>query len=174
MMSSIERWTHLAILCLCLTVSAVLIKKHFLAPASPSLGIASGETLTLPEEAALASAEKTLIIALSPDCRFCTESMPFYRQLIDSRSAGGSDFRVVAVVGDRDRMWPEQRILQAAGVEVDTMVSADFQSIGIVGTPTLVLVDRRGEALDVWQGKLDEKRQARVRRALAAPGKATS
>ena len=166
MTSNIEKLTHLSILLLCVTVSAVLIKKHFLAAATASVSLDSGEVLALPEQAGLARSEKTLVIALSSDCRFCIESMPFYRELILSRAAADSDLRIVALVEHLDRLRQEQRLLQEAGVEVDSLLSVDFQSIGIAGTPTLVLVDRQGEALHVWKGKLTEEGQAQVYRSL--------
>ncbi len=166
MTSNIEKVTHLSILLLCVTVSAVLIKKHFLTAATASPSIESGDILALPEQAGLAHTEKTLVIALSPDCRFCTESMPFYQDLIERKTAAKSDLRVVALVENPDRLSQEQRFLQEAGVDDDSLLSVDFQSIRIAGTPTLILVDRQGEALHVWKGKLTEEGQAQVYRSL--------
>ncbi len=41
--------------------------------------------------------QPTLILFVNSECRFCTESMPFYRRLLADRRPGGSDLSVVAV-----------------------------------------------------------------------------
>lgn len=44
--------------------------------------------------------------------------------------------------------------LKRLGVSVDEIRQASLDSIGVNGTPTLILVDNRGAVVDFWIGKL--------------------
>ena len=46
------------------------------------------------------------------------------------------------------------------------MKQAALSSIGVVGTPTLLLVDARGKVSDVWRGKLQPNDEEGVIGAL--------
>ena len=43
-----------------------------------------------------AGADRALVLALSPTCHFCNDSMPFYKQLLDQRNQKGSAVKVIA------------------------------------------------------------------------------
>ena len=166
MRKNLEILANVSIAVLCLTVSGVLVKKHFFptTPPEPTPAVARGDVIDLPEGLA-ADAEVVVLAALSPGCGFCNESMTFYRQLSQSR-AGHADLRIVAVVRPSDHVEEERRVLQAAGVEVDNIVTTDFKAMGIPGTPMLIATDRRGKVLDSWLGKLDESQEHEVLQAL--------
>ena len=163
----LETLANTAIIVLSVTVAAVLAKNYLLAPVSPGpLGIRKGQTFELPQEANFTTAESTLVVALSPGCSFCTQSLPFYRSLVTRRDSGKAPLRIVAVVARKGQIEDEQRILEEAGIHVDALLPADLAELGISGTPTLILVDRRGEVMEVWPGKLSEEREIRVLQSL--------
>ena len=46
------------------------------------------------------------------------------------------------------------------------VVSASFDSLGVEGTPTLLLVDKLGKVEQAWVGKLDDSGQKQVQSEL--------
>jgi len=101
---------------------------------------------------------KTLILITASTCHFCTESMTFYRKLSSlARSRGTRLVGVSWESPERNRAY-----LTSHGVDVDEIVSASKTSIGIRGTPTVILVNSRGVVLNSWPGKLDEPTETEV------------
>jgi thioredoxin-related protein len=98
--------------------------------------------------------QNSLLIAVSTSCHFCQDSLPLYKQ-ITARSKG--QLNVVAVL---PQSQPEAtKFLRDAGVEADQVVSASLESIGVRGTPTVMLLDGNGKIQKAWVGRLDEKRK---------------
>jgi thioredoxin-related protein len=122
----------------------------------------------LPALAAMmpAGADRALVIAVSPLCHFCNESLPFYKQLVDRRNQTRSAVKVIAAVPNAQARADELAAFRAGGVLPDGVVAADFNSLKVPGTPTLMLVDRNGRVLEVWVGKLEESRQKEVLKRL--------
>jgi len=52
--------------------------------------------------------------------------------------------------------------LSKLGVETTGVVQSSLSSIGVSGTPTLLLVDNTGSVVGLWVGKLSESDAARV------------
>lgn len=99
---------------------------------------------------------QTLLLALSTSCRFCTDSAPFYQRLSKDRG----DTRLVAVF-QQDNSEGE-RYLSNLGVKVDEVEQAAFVDLGILGTPTLVLVDSSGKVINKWEGALSSTSESEV------------
>jgi thioredoxin-related protein len=104
-----------------------------------------------------AGSQRALVVAVSPTCHFCNDSMPFYKRLIDERNQKGSQVKFVAAVPNEQAKAEESQKFASAGAQPDSMVNLDFASVKVPGTPTLLLVDNTGKVLDVWVGKQDEK-----------------
>jgi hypothetical protein len=60
------------------------------------------------------------------------------------------------------------RFLNGLGVGVAEVVQAAVRDVGVRGTPTLLLVDRRGMVLRTWVGRLAPERESEVLAAVAA------
>ena len=111
-----------------------------------------------------AASEKTLVLFVSSRCRFCTDSAPFYRQLIGATPRTGGVRFVAAGVEPREVL---ASYLRELSVEVDAIVSFPGPPPRRVrGTPTLVLVNSEGQVDLSWVGMLRESDQAALRRAL--------
>lgn len=96
----------------------------------------------------------SLLIVVSTECHFCRDSLPFYRELT-ARTRG--KVQVVAVL---PQAQPEARkFLGDAGIEADRIVTATPETLGVRGTPTVLLVDGSGKVKQVWEGQLDEAGQ---------------
>ena len=104
---------------------------------------------------------RTLVIALSTRCRLCTESAPFLRRLADE---AGKTTKIVAVL---PQTVPEaEGYLKAEGVRVDEVKQAAPGSIGVRGTPTILLVNEEAVVTSVWEGRVDAHQQAQALRHL--------
>jgi thioredoxin-related protein len=115
-----------------------------------------GKSVTLPGTQ-LNPQHNSLLVAISTQCHFCKDSLPFYKTLAE-RAQGKLD--VIAVFPQP--VAEAQSFLQQAQVAPTSIVSADFSKIGVQATPTMLLVDPHGKVLDEWMGKQDESGEQRV------------
>lgn len=109
---------------------------------------------------AYSNAGLTVIVAVSTRCRFCTDSMPFYRRLQAEVRAGDRRAQFVAMaVEDVDiiRQYLERHV-----VTPDAVVSGRDAGFDLRGTPTLILVDHSGRVVDSLQGLLTDDQQSGV------------
>lgn|SRR5215471_2320420 len=163
----IETTANVAIILLALVVGAVLIKRQFHGSSSSlnataltaSPALRAGARLSL-RDVDWTKSRRTLLLALSKGCHFCTESAPFYRKLADETS-GRSDLRLIAVFplgGPSDA----KEYLNELGVSVAETKQAPLEAIGARGTPTLVLVDSGGTVMDSWTGRLTAEKETEL------------
>jgi thioredoxin-related protein len=160
--SKIELFSNIAIIAVALLLGAALVNRYFLNYYVPqtaqakSPGIKPGTALSLPD-ADWNKNEKTLVVALSTTCRYCTESLPFYK-LLAQQKAGRGDLKITAVLpqsADEAR-----RYLSEHNVSVDEIKQADLPEVR--GTPTLIIVDKNGSVLESWVGKLPPEKETEV------------
>jgi len=117
----------------------------------------------------LDGADRTLVMVLRHDCRYCAESLPFYQSL-STRGATheGKIKRQIAILTGDD---PEtaRHYVSANRLNVSMVVSIpekQRQDLKVTGTPTLMLVDRAGVIRRLWIGKLDAAGEQEVKLAL--------
>lgn len=99
---------------------------------------------------------KTLVLAISSTCHFCTESAPFYRQL----AGANESTQLIAILPQP--VNEGRRYLTGLGLEVDHVVQAPLNSINVSGTPTLLLVNRDGNVMGTWVGRLPADQEVEV------------
>jgi hypothetical protein len=102
---------------------------------------------------------RTLVLALQPGCHFCTSSAPFYKQLVMRQSARPS-LTLIAVLPSP--VQDSKAYLDSLGVSIEDVRQSPLSSIGVSGTPTLLMVDRAGVVTGVWRGRLDHDHEAEV------------
>ena len=103
--------------------------------------------------------DQTLVLVLSSTCHFCTESAPFYQRLV-TEARRNRNTRLIAVLPQ-----PTEdgiRYLKQVGVSIDEVLQAPLSTLGTRGTPTLILVDKRGEVKNTWIGRLAAERESEV------------
>jgi hypothetical protein len=165
--TKIETLANIMTVAVSLLLSVVLVKQ-FLLPArghragGPETVVGANLNGSLPG-VDWAKNGRTLILAISTRCRFCKESAPFFKRIEKERP---KDMRLVAVLPQP--VDEAQKYLDGEGVHVDEVRQASPQSIGVVGTPTLLLVDGRGKVSNVWRGKLQPDDEEKVMAALRA------
>lgn len=102
-----------------------------------------------------------LVLVVSSTCPVCTESMPFYRHIIDRRTQAHSDLVIAAV--SRESVRSLSRYLAAHGVNTDVHIEAGYPtSFQIRMTPTLILLDEMQRVRRVWYGRLNDTEQPTV------------
>lgn len=168
-----EVLANIAIICVSLLLGIVLVKR-FLWPRAEQTSapptqqqqrdprVPRGAKVSLPNTDWLKN-HRTLILAISDKCRYCTESGPFYKDLMQARA--NKNVRVIAVFPQ-----PEQEgkaYLDKLGVSVDEIRQATLESIGVSATPTLIMVDESGTVIDSWVGKLPSDKEAEVKSRLS-------
>lgn len=169
--SALDTVANIAIILVCAIAAFVLIRNQFFPPApqrppGAPPQVEKGERFDQLKAVVPAGTERALVVALSPTCHFCNESMPFYKQLIDQRNQKGSPVKVIAAVPAEQAKAEEAKKFAEAGTQPDNMVQLDFSAIKVPGTPTVLHVDNTGKVLDVWVGKLDESGQEDVLEVL--------
>ena len=109
--------------------------------------------------------QRTLVLYLSTTCHYCNESSPFYKRLVE-KFGDSTNLKLVAVLPD-DTSVAKQH-LNRLGVNIGDVYSSELDSIGVVGTPTLLLVNESGTISDMWRGKLTSAREIEVLNKLAS------
>ena len=99
---------------------------------------------------------QTLLLILQKDCRFCTESAPFYKTLVHEATSRGN-IRLVAVLPQS--VEDSKKYLNTLGVPIEDVRQ---EQVPVDGTPTLIMVDNKGVVSEVWLGKLKPDKEAEV------------
>jgi hypothetical protein len=163
----IETLANLMTVVVSLLLSVVLVKEFLLPPrarraAGPETVVGTSLKSSLPG-LDWGKNGRTLILAISTRCHFCTDSAPFFKRIEKERPR---DVELVAVLPQP--VNEARKYLDGEGVHVEEVRQASLQSIGVAGTPTLLLVDARGKVSDVWRGKLQPDDEEKVIAALRA------
>lgn len=83
----IELFSNIAIIIVALSLGGVLVSRYFLSTvAAPKPSAVESDSLKAGTKLQLSDidwskSEKTLLMVLSANCRYCTESAPFYQKL---------------------------------------------------------------------------------------------
>lgn len=168
--STLDTVANVAIILVCAIAAFILIRNNFFnkpqagGPRPPEAAV--GEQYDELRKVVPAGTDRALVVAISPTCHFCTESMPFYKRLLDERNQKGSKTKVIAAVPQEAAKAEEQKTMASAGVNPDALVVVDFKNIKVPGTPTILHVDGQGKILDVWVGKQDSSGEEKILAAL--------
>jgi hypothetical protein len=161
----IELLANVAIIIVAVLLGVVLVKQLVLnknnqpaRPASARRELARGEKVSL-SGVEWAKNSHTLLLVLQKGCRFCTESAPFYQELIKQTSAR-NDIKLVALLPQT--VEEGKQYLEEIGVGIADVRQVSPSQINVGGTPTLILVNDEGVVTDVWAGKLPPDTESQV------------
>jgi hypothetical protein len=102
----------------------------------------------------------TVILAVSSGCRYCTNSMAFYRSLPEAIRTKEREVQLVAMgVESSPRV---RECLVHNGVIPDVVVNGREAQLPLRGTPTLILIERSGRVLISLQGLLTGEQETHV------------
>ena len=167
MKKTLETIANIVVILVAVLAGALLIKNNFFkAPLARQENLA-GRTISL-NEIDIGATKATVLLALSPKCRFCDESAPFYRRLGSLKTSPGSGFQTVGVFGEPVETGKEY--LTKEGLSTDAVVSRPLADLGVQGTPTLLVVNNKGKIVQSWIGLLNETEQKEVLDVLRTLG----
>lgn len=163
---NVEQFISISILVFSVLLSAFLIHKYLFSSFNQPESIqAVNKQITLPD-VSWSEQPKTLILALQTSCHFCNESAPFYKHLIERIK--GKNIKLVAVFPtDIEESRAHLNKLGLTNIDVK---QASLDSIQVRGTPTLILVNDKGEITNFWVGKLDPDKETEVFNKLFLEG----
>lgn len=149
----IEVSANVGIIVVAILLCFVLGKRFLFPPAqvpSPT-EIVAGTLVSVPDFD-WSKSNRTLMLVLQKDCRFCTESAPFYRTLVSTAPAKA--IKLLAVLPQEESVAREY--LESMDVQIDDVRQLSLSSLHVRGTPTLILVDSNGKVIKSWVGKLPD------------------
>ena len=165
-MTRLDKAANIALIIACLLLIGALARNYYLSrlpDPSIKLGIEKGEPVKLSGDASAdkQSAQATLVLALSTNCHFCQESVPFYQKLaVFKNSSPARALQLATVMSE-----PKEEIeayLKKHGIAADAVFSMPVSQIGVKGTPTLLLLDGQNKLIESWVGKLNSQEESEV------------
>ena len=154
-------FANVAIILVAILLGYFLIQRFFFQqnpqPDQPPTEIAKGTKISLPEMV-WDENQKTMLLVLQKGCKFCTESMPFYKSLVEKTNEKG--IKLIAVLPNSRE--ESQQYLKENGVEIREIRQAKLDSVNVRGTPTLLLINGKGEVENSWIGKLPSQKESEV------------
>ncbi len=158
----IEIAANIAIIAVAIMIGGVLVQKYVLSPKPQALpSVPLGAKLTLPD-VDWAKNNRTLVLALQTGCHFCTDSAPFYQRLVTE--ASNRNIPLIAVLPQS--VEEGRKYLSGLNVAINDIKQSSLSSIGVQGTPTLLLVNGKGEVADAWIGKLPPDKESMALKSL--------
>jgi hypothetical protein len=163
--SRLETSGQIAFIVMCVAVAGAavryaLTRQDVTVPARPP-AVAVGATIAGAEKFnGDPPAKAVLILGLSTNCKFCTDSLPFYARLAALEPVKSGRVRLsVASVQEVDQM---SSYLRLHNLSISPIVTFGQTSLRIAVTPTIILMSRDGTVLETWEGRLDARAEARV------------
>jgi hypothetical protein len=170
----LETAVNIAILITCGAVLATLALRFIggnpRSSTAPPDVLKPGDQFPSFEGVGVQEADRTLIMIGRSDCRFCGESLPFYRRLSTTfKDSRPSRVQLVLMTSDPPEVTKEY--VKKNDLSFDRVVNlsaTQHSQLKIPGTPTLYLVDRSGRIQKGWIGRLDNAGEQDVQAALVA------
>src|SRR5688572_8702229 len=152
---------NVALITASMTVTAVTVARFLDVGrnAGPVRGYLAGETIEL-SGVDFSRSDRTLLVVVRSTCHFCTDSMPFYRRIVDERNSGQANVRIIAVsteMPDVTRAYVRQYDFAP-----DDVIRMGPGALRVSGTPTLILANQRGQVVTERRGMLPPHEQSAV------------
>jgi hypothetical protein len=148
----IELAASVAIVIVAITLVATIYKQGGIGrkpQAANSSSLRSGDVLRVSDLDLTTTGQPTLVLALSTQCRFCTESVPFYRRLL----ARARELNINVIVLMPQPETDARTYLKEHALDVSRLHRLDT-STNISGVPTVIALNSSGVIKHIWVGKL--------------------
>lgn len=165
--SYLEVVTDLAVLLVALLVFGTFVwnlwSKH--SSIQPSPGLIVGKYFPELRGLDYDRSPKTILIAMSTGCDFCTHSTPFYKQLTEAQRERNSPVHIVGLFPESERTVDQ--FLHQYQLSIDRVSNVDFTSLNVAGTPIIIVVDSRGRILNFWVGQLSKDAEQEIIKTIS-------
>jgi thioredoxin-related protein len=156
----IELTANILVIVVAVLIGSVFIQRYVF-PSTPASS--EPELPKVGDKVALANfdwskSKKNLLLLLQKECHYCSDSVGFYKVLIQHIKA--KDVNIVAVLPqNKEESEKYLRDLGITGIEVR---QSQLKSLLVAGTPTVILANDKGEITNVWIGKLSPEKENEV------------
>lgn len=131
------------------------------APAAPrEAAYRTGQTIDVPAEW-YRSSPYTVVLFARASCGACQTAQPFFKQLV----AGLKGRASVVLAGSEQEREDDAAYGRALGLKDPSLLVAPA-GLKVRATPTLVLINQRGEVLGAWEGVGPPERQTTIAKAI--------
>lgn len=164
----LEVTTNIVVLLLSLLVVGSFASKFFTTdqPLRPQLGLQRGSGLVQLPGHSYGDSPRNLLIVLSTTCGYCSESVPFYNEVLKTQSSIDKDVRAYAIFPNTSA--EVQDFVQEKQLSTEVVTGVDLKLLKVSATPTVILTDERGKIIDFWIGKLSEQDEQRIIQAISS------
>jgi hypothetical protein len=158
----LETIANLSMIVASVLMGATLVKNHLWPQRGHAQeGLRPGTRLDLPGPHS-SPGRRSLVLVLQSQCRFCTESGPFYRNVV--KVAGERGIHLIAALPQP--VAEARRYLRSLDLAIEDVRRIPPDVLGVRGTPTLIAIDRRGVVEQVWRGRVDTAGEVAVLASL--------
>ena len=161
----IEQIANIAVIVLALVVGSLFLRDRLFNQDPQPNQMKVGDKLPTLNGWDWSTHERTLVLVLRKGCHFCEDSAPFYQRLAVMQKQGVTTSPIVAVFPDSADVV--MHLVQSEGLEFQTVSGVSLEELKIPGTPTLLLVDKRGNVVNAWIGVLSPRQELEVIKAMA-------
>ena len=161
----IETASNIAIIFVALVLAGTVANRYFTGTSKPAVAsnpLSTGTKIPI-ADFEFGESARTLVMALSTNCRFCNASLPFYQRLAHVK-AGRTDVQLLTIMPQN--VEDAKKYLADNSIAVDEVKQTSSSENFLTGTPTLILVDNSGAILQSWKGQLPPEGEAEVLRAV--------
>lgn len=157
----LEAVTNIAVLLVFSLLVSILMWNYLAPEPRPQFsgGLQKGKKLECLASLNKQNSLKTLLIAISPECAACSESVSFYRELAHL----GEEHKTVDVraffTGQEGAV---REFFLRNQLDLDAVPLVDSAVNDIAVTPTIILADADGTILDFWVGELTEEDKRQI------------
>lgn len=165
--SYIEVSSNIAVLVVAMALlGAIVSTRWWPSPDNVKLnnGLQKGQVVAQLPSIDFAASRQTLIAVLSTKCHYCTESLPFYRRLLEEQQRAQQATRIVAVFPNPQTEVDQYK--QQNQLTLEALSAVNSSTLGVTGTPTLILIDSAGHVVDFWVGKLSQAEEQQIIEAV--------
>lgn len=152
----LHRALNIGIILACAVLVTGLAQRYYLSNRP------SGRTISI-SGVDFSRSKKTLLLFLQQDCDICSESLPFYRRLIDTFQEP-TNVQLVLITPAQPGVADE--FFKNAGLSFKTVLQGKRGLLGVQLTPTLILADSTGTVRGSWIGQLSSDRETEIRTML--------
>ncbi len=151
------RILNIAIVLVALVLSGLLVRKFFFqrSPQSPNYQLTTNAKLRV-NGINWADSDRTVLLALSKECKYCSGSAEFYRRLA-AGIANQTNTRLLTVFSEKES--GAEAYLKRLELPIRELRYVSFSYLGIKSVPTLAIVDRDGLVTYMWVGKLPPREE---------------
>jgi hypothetical protein len=163
-MSKLERVTYICLIVISILAAYTILRGQFGPSGVHSVAATDplvGKKLVL-SGISWPSSRASVVLAVNSRCRFCRESLPFYRVLeATAHETGGS---VIVISSEPEAVISE--FVSSGQFTPDRLVNVRLTELGIPRTPTLLIVGSTGRARYVFHGELPKESRNGVLRLI--------